>query len=134
MSDFNIHDWQAKNLRPSLDEQDDGRDRLRRRTIKSGLKYLVNLVDYAEDVNNFIDLAVSRLEAMRPSEEMSESAEGDDRMEGLVNIKAYNAFIKASGMLVKDLENEGFDEEEIYDFLLRRIKTQKYILEEGENS
>lgn len=141
MSDFNIHNWQAQYLRPSLDEssslneqESPASHKLRKRTIKGALRQLSNLIDYSEwDLNAFLDLAIGRLDELRPKEVASEiteiSSEEEDRMIGLTNIDLYNAIIKASRVIVNDLRNEGFDDEDIYEFLIKRIQSEKYINE-----
>jgi hypothetical protein len=44
-------------------------------------------------------------------------------MEGLVSIKAVDSFIEAAGTIIKDLEQEGFDQDDIYEFLVDRLRT-----------
>lgn len=49
------------------------------------------------------------------------------RMEGLVSIKVVDNFIEASQIIIKDLEQEGFEQDEIYEFLVDRLRTQEPI-------
>lgn len=65
----------------------------------------------------------------QPDPEIAERLDYDTltRMEGLVSIKVVDNFIEASQTIIKDLEQEGFEQDEIYEFLVDRLRTQEPI-------
>jgi hypothetical protein len=67
--------------------------------------------------------------AGQPDPEITERLDYDTltRMEGLVSIKVVDNFIEASQIIIKDLEQEGFEQDEIYEFLVDRLRTQEPI-------
>jgi len=46
-----------------------------------------------------------------------------DRMSGLVSISTVGSLIDAAGRIIRDLKDEGFDEEDIHDFIVDKITT-----------
>jgi len=46
-----------------------------------------------------------------------------DRMSGLVSISTVGSLIDAAGRIIRDLKDEGFDEEDIHDFIVDKVTT-----------
>jgi hypothetical protein len=51
------------------------------------------------------------------------SGEAMDRMQGLVSVSTIGSFVDAAGRIIRDLKEDGFEEEDIYDFLMDKVKT-----------
>jgi len=51
------------------------------------------------------------------------SPEAMDRMDGLVPQTALKALIGGSQAIIRDLKDDGFDDEDIFDFIMSKIKT-----------
>ena len=51
------------------------------------------------------------------------SSRGMERMQGLVNISTVGSLIDAAGRIIRDLKDEGFEEDDIYDFLMDKLRT-----------
>lgn len=50
------------------------------------------------------------------------SLEAMERMDGLAPIDSVKRLIAAAGKIIRDLKEEGFDEEDIYEYIIERIK------------
>ena len=62
--------------------------------------------------------------AMREEDALEEaSPSAMDRMSGLVSISTVGSLIDAAGRIISDLKEEGFDEEDIYDFIVDKVRT-----------
>jgi hypothetical protein len=55
------------------------------------------------------------------------SPEAIDRMNGLVSEGAVRALIHSTRIIIRDLKTEGFDEDEIFDYIVSKIKTLSVI-------
>jgi hypothetical protein len=51
------------------------------------------------------------------------SSRAMERMQGLVNISTVGSLIDAAGRIIGDLKYEGFEEDDIYDFLMDKLRT-----------
>jgi hypothetical protein len=51
------------------------------------------------------------------------SSRAMERMQGLVNISTVGSLIDAAGRIIRDLKDEGFEEDDIYDFLMDKLRT-----------
>jgi hypothetical protein len=84
-------------------------------------------IKFAEDmkVDKEADEEFDKMSGEPNPEKMTErlSSDAHTRMEGLVSIKAVDSFIEAAGTIIKDLEQEGFDQDDIYEFLVDRLRT-----------
>ena len=84
-------------------------------------------IKFAEDmkIDKEADEEFDKMSGEPNPEKMTErlSSDAHTRMEGLVSIKAVNSFIEAAGTIIKDLEQEGFDQDDIYEFLVDRLRT-----------
>jgi len=76
--------------------------------------------DVSQEVKDYISKAISVKES-----QMNEELEPHvyDRMDGLVSQTALKALIQGAQMIIRGLDEEGFDEEDIYDFIVSKIKT-----------
>jgi len=65
------------------------------------------------------------ISAADPSKNLEEKAspEAMDRMDGLVPQTALKALIGGSQAIIRDLKDDGFDDEDIFDFIMSKIKT-----------
>ena len=61
--------------------------------------------------------------AMREEGLVEASSEAMDRMQGLVSVSTIGSFVDAAGRIIRDLKEDGFEEEDIYDFLMDKVKT-----------
>ena len=50
------------------------------------------------------------------------SLEAMERMDGLAPIGSVKRLIAAAGKIIRDLKEEGFDEEDIYEYIIERIR------------
>ena len=55
------------------------------------------------------------------------SPEAEERMLGMVNIEAYNNLIRSSEVVMNNLLDEGFEEDEVVEFIIRMVLAKKYI-------
>ena len=76
-------------------------------------------------IQEVMDEYESKQEKETPIQEMD--AEGYSRMDGLVSQKDINSLVNAASNIIRDLKADGFDSEDIFDFIIDHIKT----LDEG---
>jgi len=50
-------------------------------------------------------------------------AEGYARMDGLVSQSDLTALVRAASNIIRDLKEDGFESEEIFDYIMDHIKT-----------
>lgn len=50
------------------------------------------------------------------------SLEALERMDGLAPVSSVNRLIAAAREIIRELKGEGFDEEDIYEYIIERIK------------
>lgn len=67
---------------------------------------------------NLTELEKKQVEGVEPIEEASYNRKLLNMGEGLVNLKAYKAFINAGNQMAEDLEEEGWDDEDITDWFI----------------
>ena len=84
-------------------------------------------IKFAEDmkVDKEADEEFDKMSGEPDPEKITErlSPEAHARMEGLVSIKAVNSFIEAAGVMIKELKQEDFEEDDIFEFLIDRLLT-----------
>lgn len=57
-------------------------------------------------------------------DEMAEASDtAMDRMQGIVSTSTTRSFVDAASSIIRDLKMDGFDEDDIYDFLMSKVKT-----------
>ena len=88
-------------------------------------------IKFAEDmkVDKEADEEFDKMSGEPDPEKITErlSPEAHARMEGLVSIKAVNSFIEAAGVMIKELKQEDFEEDDIFEFLIDRLRTLEPI-------
>ena len=72
-------------------------------------------------IQEVMDEFQSKQEAAAPIKEMD--AEGYARMDGLVSQSDIDTLINAASNIIRDLKEDGFDAEDIYDYIMDHIKT-----------
>jgi hypothetical protein len=72
-------------------------------------------------IQEVMDEYESKQEKETPIQEMD--AEGYSRMDGLVSQKDINSLVNAASNIIRDLKADGFDSEDIFDFIMDHIKT-----------
>lgn len=72
-------------------------------------------------IQEVMDEYESKQEKEAPIQEMD--AEGYARMDGLVSEKDINSLVNAASNIIRDLKADGFDSEDIFDFIMDHIKT-----------
>jgi hypothetical protein len=60
---------------------------------------------------------------MREEGLVEASGEAMDRMQGLVSVSTIRSFVDAAGRIIRHFKEDGFEEEDIYDFLMDKVKT-----------
>ena len=84
-------------------------------------------IKFAEDmkVDKEADEEFDKMSGEPDPEKITErlSPEAHASMEGLVSIKAVNSFIEAAGVMIKELKQEDFEEDDIFEFLIDRLLT-----------
>jgi hypothetical protein len=72
-------------------------------------------------IQEVMDEYESKKETKEPIKEMD--AEGYARMDGLVNQSNITALTNAASSIIRDLKEDGFESEEIFDYIMDHIKT-----------
>lgn len=77
------------------------------------------------DLNDQIEALGSAIEMnVNERAQMNEvSDEAYERMDGLVSQRALASLINAVQIIIRDLKEEGFDDDDIYDYIVLNVKT-----------
>ena len=73
------------------------------------------------NIQELMDEYEAKKETKEPIKEMD--AEGYSRMDGLVSQKDINSLVNAASSIIRDLKEDGFDSEDIFDYIMDHIKT-----------
>ena len=72
-------------------------------------------------IQEVMDEYEAKKETKEPIKEMD--AEGYSSMDGLVSQKDINSLVNAASNIIRDLKEDGFESEEIFDYIMDHIKT-----------
>ena len=72
-------------------------------------------------IQEVMDEYESKQEKEAPIQEMD--AEGYARMDGLVSEEDINSLVNAASNIIRDLKEDGFESDDIFDFIMDHIKT-----------
>jgi hypothetical protein len=72
-------------------------------------------------IQEVMDEYEAKKETKEPIKEID--AEGYSRMDGLVNQSNITALTNAASSIIRDLKEDGFDSEDIFDYIMDHIKT-----------
>ena len=72
-------------------------------------------------IKEVMDEFQAKAETEAPIKEID--AEGYARMDGLVSQSDINSLVSAASNIIRDLKEDGFESEDIFDFIMDHIKT-----------
>jgi ribosomal protein S25 len=72
-------------------------------------------------IQEVMDEYEAKKETKEPVQEID--AEGYSRMDGLVSQSDINSLVSAASNIIRDLKEDGFESEDIFDFIMDHIKT-----------
>lgn len=78
--------------------------------------------DAIEELGSAIEMNVNERAQMSEVDTYSISDETFERMDGLVSQEALRALVNSIQTIIKDLKEDGFEDDEIFDYVLANVK------------
>ena len=81
-----------------------------------------DLNDQIEQLGSAIEMNVTERAQVKEANTYSISDETFERMDGLVNQASLRLLVQAIETIIRDLKEEGFEDDEIFDYVLANVK------------